>query len=87
MDETEQELLDMLSEPTVERVRRDQINGDILMQRLGQALAPDINAMLDRLADRMIDNVKVSMEEWCPGCGEKALLMPELCEECLSVGK
>lgn len=87
MNDTEQELLDILSEPTAEKVRRDQIAADILMQRLGQALAPQVNVMLDRLADQMIGNVKASMEEWCPGCGEKALLMPELCEECLSVGK
>lgn len=84
-DKIEQELLEMLQEPTAEKVRRDQIKADILMQQVGRALAPQINAALDRLAVQMIESVKRGMEEWCPGCGEKTLLCPDLCEDCLAV--
>ncbi len=41
-----QELLDMLAEPTAEKVRRDQIKADVLLRDIGRALAPLINVHL-----------------------------------------
>ena len=50
---TEAELLAMLKEPTVDRVRRDQIKADTLMRDVGRALAPVVNSMLADLAERI----------------------------------
>ena len=43
---TEKELLAMLQEPTAKQVRRDQIKADVILQIIGRAMAPAINAML-----------------------------------------
>jgi hypothetical protein len=53
MAETEQELLDMLKEPTVDKVRRDQIKADILLRDVGRALAPLVNDRLAKLAEQI----------------------------------
>lgn len=44
--DVEAELMAMMQEPTAEKVRRDQIRGDVLMRDLGRALAPLVNNML-----------------------------------------
>lgn len=75
----------ILDEPTAYEVRRKIIKQNLLLEALGRAIAPEINSYLDRIADRFQESVKRSFEDWCPGCGEKALLCPDLCEECLSV--
>ena len=52
-DQTEDELLAMLREPTAERVRRDQARADILMRDVGRALAPVVNSMLADLLEKL----------------------------------
>ena len=49
-DPIEAELLAMLQEPTAEKVRREQIKADILMQRVGRAIAPAMNKCFANLA-------------------------------------
>jgi hypothetical protein len=40
------ELLARLAEPTADKVRRDQVRGDVLLRDLGRTLAPLFNALL-----------------------------------------
>lgn len=44
--DVEAELMAMLQEPTAEKVKREQIRGDVLMRDLGRALAPLVNNIL-----------------------------------------
>ena len=68
--------------PTAFDVLRQQAEGNRLMTAVARAIAPHVNAALDMMADRMIANMQKSLEDWCPGCGERALLSPDLCQEC-----
>lgn len=52
-DPNEEELLAMLSDPTADKVRRDQIRADILMRDVGRAIAPQVNEILAKLAKQM----------------------------------
>ena len=49
----DEELLKMRQEPTSEKVRRDNIKADILLQQFGRAIAPQINKMLADLAAKI----------------------------------
>lgn len=52
MDEIEEAWLAQLLEPTVEEIRRDKIKADILLQQVGRAIAPQVNAALADLAKK-----------------------------------
>jgi len=52
-DHTEDELLAMLSEPTANKVRRDQARADIALIALGRAFAQLVNADLADLAEKI----------------------------------
>lgn len=52
-DDTEKELLEMLKEPTANKVCRDQVRADMLMRDVGRALAPLVNTMLADVQKRM----------------------------------
>lgn len=49
----ESELMAMLQEPTVEKVRSDQIKADMLLRDIGRALAPMINAHLANVQNHL----------------------------------
>ena len=67
---------------TLLEVLRQQREADKLMAAMGRAIAPQVNEWLDRASEKMIENVRRGLEDWCPGCGEKAMLCPDLCEKC-----
>ena len=57
---------------------------------IGRKIAPSVNAQLKKLdaelqGNKNADDPGGNKADWCPGCGEKAILRNNLCTTCLNV--